>query len=482
MYRNPAASVCIVLVLVVGYCQAASPRKYKVGAASVVITPKVAPDADPVWLAGYGMGRRAIEVHDDIYARAMVVHDGKFGVAIVSCDLVGLFYDQVEMIRKEVAELGLEPKLDYVLVSSTHTHAGPDTIGIWGPLGRTGLTKGFLRKVRDSCVQAIKESHEKMRTVTLRIATVDVNERVRLIRDSRQPTVIDSIMTVIQAKQAGGKVVATLINVPNHPEVLGSKNPKLSSDYPSTTREYIESKFGGVCVYNSGTVGGLLAPSVPKTDPFTRKPMPRDEHKRMMAYGRIMGRIAERALKRTERLSGPVSAKTETVFLPVWNHIYKVAMGMGLFNRQVYDGEFQPVTISRQTATGTRKAVKIKDPHLKTEVGLIRIGQLGIAAIPGEIYPEITVGEYQQPQDQGADFKGARHEPPIYPLMKSKYKMVIGLANDEVGYIIPKCQWDWYHPYAYGRKERQYGEVNACGPDVAPMLMAAWKKLVKRGR
>ena len=51
--------------------------------------------------------------------------------------------------------------------------------------------------------------------------------------------------------------------------------------------------------------------------------------------------------------------------------------------------------------------------------------------------------------------------------------LVFGLANDEIGYIIPKRQWDRKSPYCYGRKKSQYGEINSCGPDVAPIIMKA---------
>ncbi len=467
--------VCVLTSL----ADAARSTSYRVGAAAVTITPKVAPDAPPIWLAGYGMGRQAQDVHDDIYARAMVIHDGKFGLAIVTCDLVGLFNDEVLRIRQAVEDLGLKPKIDFVLVSSTHTHAGPDSMGIWGPFGRTGIAPGFLERVRAGCVEAVRKAHRGMKRATLRIATADANERVTLIGDSRLPKAIDSKITIIQAKPGRGRAVATLINVPCHPEVLGSRNPHLSSDFPSTLRTYVEKRFGGVAVYNSGTVGGLLAPREPKVDPFTKEPLPHGGVEQMMAYGRIMGRVVELALQHAEPLNGPISVKTETVFLPVWNRVYKTAMRMGLFHRQVYDGDLKPVTAPK--ASGTTKAAfpSVEKPHLRTEVGLVEIGPLQIAAIPGEVYPEITLGKFQRPQEAHADFPGAPLEPTIFPLMTGRYKMVIGLANDEVGYIIPKSQWDWFRPYAYGRKERQYGEFNSCSPEVAPRLMAAWAKLIR---
>ena len=51
--------------------------------------------------------------------------------------------------------------------------------------------------------------------------------------------------------------------------------------------------------------------------------------------------------------------------------------------------------------------------------------------------------------------------------------LLIGLANDEIGYIIPRRQWDMAAPFAYGRTTPQYGEINSCGPGVAPVIMGA---------
>ena len=57
--------------------------------------------------------------------------------------------------------------------------------------------------------------------------------------------------------------------------------------------------------------------------------------------------------------------------------------------------------------------------------------------------------------------------------------MIIGLANDEVGYILPKRQWDEKPPFTYGRKTAPYGEVNSLGPDTGPTLCDAFRKMVR---
>ncbi len=43
----------------------------------------------------------------------------------MSLDVVGFFYDDIVRIRDMVSDLDV----DYVLVASTHTHEGPDTMG-----------------------------------------------------------------------------------------------------------------------------------------------------------------------------------------------------------------------------------------------------------------------------------------------------------------------------------------------------------------
>ncbi|MCH7571064.1 MAG: hypothetical protein IH919_10955, partial [Deltaproteobacteria bacterium] len=56
---------------------------------------------------------------------------------------------------------------------------------------------------------------------------------------------------------------------------------------------------------------------------------------------------------------------------------------------------------------------------------------------------------------------------------------LIGLANDEVGYIVPKRQWDEKPPYCYGRDGAQYGEGNSVGPETARILTEALADLVR---
>ncbi|MEM9659900.1 MAG: hypothetical protein AAF961_16170, partial [Planctomycetota bacterium] len=105
-----------------------------------------------------------------------------------------------------------------------------------------------------------------------------------------------------------------------------------------------------------------------------------------------------------------------------------------------------------------------------------------VAAVPGEIYPELVYGEYQDPVEPAVDFPHAPLEPSLIDSLQCDHPLIIGLANDEIGYIIPQRQWDHEPPFAYGRNKSQYGEANSCGPDVAPILMEAFQETAKQLR
>jgi len=102
-------------------------------------------------------------------------------------------------------------------------------------------------------------------------------------------------------------------------------------------------------------------------------------------------------------------------------------------------------------------------------VSVFKIGPLSFVTIPGEIYPEIVNGGVEVPE--GNDFGiDAQEVPPIRDMMEGEFKFILGLANDEIGYIIPKSQWDVKAPFAYGRDNSPYGEENSLGKETAPLL------------
>ena len=107
-----------------------------VGVARRTITPQIKSGKPAVWLAGYGHGRQATGIHDELWSRALVVSVGsetqQKTIALVSLDLIGYHYPEVLKIRAAFARTHREMKVDHILVACTHVHEGPDTIGLWG--------------------------------------------------------------------------------------------------------------------------------------------------------------------------------------------------------------------------------------------------------------------------------------------------------------------------------------------------------------
>jgi hypothetical protein len=154
------------------------------------------------------------------------------------------------------------------------------------------------------------------------------------------------------------------------------------------------------------------------------------------------------------------------VYVPLENRLFRLAAFLGVLDRRMY--------------SGGRPATTLFGDDLRTEIGYLRIGDAEALLVPAEIYPELVLGGIQDPQDPGADFPGAPRERALFDLLTAEYKLVLGLANDEIGYVIPRSQWDARKPFAYGRGEDQYGEINSVGPSAAPRLAEAFAKLVGR--
>jgi hypothetical protein len=119
---------------------------------------------------------------------------------------------------------------------------------------------------------------------------------------------------------------------------------------------------------------------------------------------------------------------------------------------------------------------------MQTEVDYLEFASGGnvvaeILTAPGEIYPELVNGGIAS--YPGADFPDAPFEPTLRSQLKSRYQFIFGLANDEVGYMIPKAEWDNQPPWLLNKAERWYGEVNSVGPEVAGTVTRALDSLIR---
>jgi hypothetical protein len=444
----------------------ADETKLEAGFAEADITPKLADQ--PVYIAGFGQNRKATAIHDPLKARAIVLQHGDRKIAIVSVDLVGFFNANVVRVRQ-----GL-PGFHYVLVTSTHNHEGPDTLGLWGPNPfKSGVDPEYMKKVEAQIVQAVQDADKAKQPVTAKIGTATAPE---LLHDNREPYVKHDELVALEFTSAKTKQPAGIVVQWNcHPETLDSKNTEISADFVGYTVKEVQDKHKCPVVYLTGTVGGLMTSlKVPIKDDQGRL-LADGTFEKTERYGQEIGRLAEKALEKAKPLClDPLQAKSRDVYLPIDNKVYLLGRQLGVLQRQAYlwTGD----STKGEPVDGSPAGKKLA---MRTEIAWLRLGELDIAAIPGEIYPELVLDKVQDPPDPGADFPDAPIEPAIYKQLAGPYRMMIGLANDETGYIIPKRQWDEKPPFCYGRKRPQYGEMNSVGPDTAPILCRAFAELIK---
>lgn len=260
-----------------------------------------------------------------------------------------------------------------------------------------------------------------------------------------------------------------------HPETLGGKNTLVSADYVGATVKALREKHRCPVVYLTGTVGGLMTSLHVEIKSAAGKVLDDGSFEKTERYGELLAEVADRALKTARPLKlTPLQVRRRQIFLPLDNKLFLLARQLGVIQREAFLWNGDPYKADPATEAKADKSL-----CLRTEIAWLRLGELDIAAIPGEIYPELVLDKVQNPTDPGSDFPHAAVEPAIYKQLRGPYRMLIGLAGDEIGYIIPKRQWDEKAPFCYGRQKAQYGEVNSLGPNTAPLLCRAFQELVQ---
>ena len=436
---------------------------FQAGFARVKITPNLAESKRPIYIAGFRQNRKATAIHDDLWAVACVLDDGRTRLGIVALDAIGFFHDDVISVRKRLAK---EWKLDYTIVCSTHDHNAPDLLGLWGPnYLKTGVNKEYRAQVIAGAARALGDAVAALRPV--RVAFHEIKTAPDgLVADMRKPEVFDPDIRVMHfTDPTNGVTVGSIVGWADHPETVWSKGTEITADFPGYLRDalengvqhsgaILESGIGGVHVYINGAVGGLMStpPTLTVHDPYLNQDFKEPTHEKARALGRQLAqRIIQRLDSQTnspaplQSTNPAISIRARTIEVPLANKGYLFAPMLGLIDRG-----------------------HVHWKRLRSEVALVRIGDASIACVPGEIYPEIVNGDFQiEPVEV----------PPIRDMMPGNIKFIFGLANDEIGYIIPKSEWDRKKPYLYGAEKKPYGEINSCGPEVGPGIHAAMREL-----
>jgi hypothetical protein len=424
------------------------------GAAKRIITPDLDKFA-PVYMAGFGNNRRAASIHDDLWARCLAVGTERMPLVMCGVDSIGLFREDVLKIR-ELVKQQYGKEVD-VVVAALHDHQAPDTMGLWGPSeGKSGINEAYNSYVIERTAEAVVEAVKNLAPATFVFAKAHPEILDSFVHDNRPPVVHDAEVIAVSAIGADGKRIGTLLNWANHPETLGSRNTAITSDYSGYLRGELEKRLGGMAVFINGAVGGMQSPLGAKIEGVAE-----ESFEKAKFIGEHVADIAADAVLEAKpgELTGFVFAEN-TIYIPVANPGFQAAAKADLYKGR------KPMSANGSTAA---------------PVGLIRLRNgdktlLEIALVPGELYPELSVGGVER--YAGADFPDAPIEPAIKSNMDAPYRMLFGLADDEIGYIIPKAEWDNRPPWLNGASKRWYGEVNSVGPEAAPMITETIVELI----
>ncbi len=201
------------------------------GTAKTVITP-------PVGTAMEGYGNRADVsqgVHDDLHARALVIDDGDTAIAIVACDLVGVDRRLVANARELAHEATGLPR-ECIMVSATHTHAGP--VGLMLPPDDPLLTR-----TAEAIAEAIAGAHAARRPAVLKVGTAEVDSVSQNRRHPDWPVETSLYALLLDDPDPLQPPIAASVNFACHATVLYHTNYLISADYAGHAMQTLEQLF-----------------------------------------------------------------------------------------------------------------------------------------------------------------------------------------------------------------------------------------------
>jgi hypothetical protein len=354
------------------------PVHYKAGASVKNITPAVGS-----FIAGDANNRQFTGVHDSLYVKALVVSDAKNSLAFVTFDCIGLMYPELLRIRDEVAKrIPAETfNPDHIVIASTHTHAGPDVVGIWGPDQLTsGVDPAYMNDLVEKAALAIVEAWQNLKPAAASYAVSEFgSDWVYNISDSLS---LDRSITAIQFKDINGKSIATITGFACHPTIMDAATTLVSADYVYGLYEHLDKSMGGVNLFLQGAIGGWIQPEYEKK-----------EFEVAAKRGHELGETVVTILQESTPFDTvSVGFKSSTINLPVSNEGFQLLAAAGVVTREITDS-------------------------VTTEIAWFSIGNAQFATHPGETTPV--------------------HSLETKALMKTGGpKIVIGFGMDAVGYIL----------------------------------------------
>lgn len=361
-----------------------------------MITPR-----ETVNLAGYPgrnsyklsflLKRKSRGVHDELYARCLALSDGKTTLAMTCLDLIAYYNEDVKIIREKVYRRrnDYSPENLHILVGSQHTHAGPDTYGVFG-----GVPRRYKDLVNEQAAAAICDALDRLRPARLGFTSVAAEPGTFASLRGPDSVYADHEVTCMFVKCAqSGEHIATVVNFGCHPNVLWADNYLISADFPGYMCAYLDRELGGMSIYFNAAVGDVYFDHIAR-DFFNTERRGRT-YAEAERLGHAMARKVMEAYGQVAEYvdAGELRVAPRTVEIPVENRLLKVLRALGVLRRPMRRG------------------------RVVTEIWCIDIRELKIVTVPAQIFSSL-----------GREIKEA---------LGAKYTMLFGITNDENGYVVP---------------------------------------------
>jgi neutral ceramidase len=396
-----------------------------VGASAVKITPPLGSA-----MAGYFHNRGAEAVHDDLYAKALVMQKDGVRAALVVCDLISIPREVTEQVRVIAAkDLGIPDS--NVMVSATHAHTGPvmasesDAYNL--PPEMRKIASEYTRSLPGKIVGCVGMAIKNMQSAKISAATGTENtlafNRRFFMKDGtvgwnpgkKNPYIlrptgpVDPGVPVVCFESNRGKPVATYVNFTMHLDTVGGL--EFSADYPYTLSKLLAAVKGPemVTIFSIGTAGNINHLDV-------GDPNPQSGHYEAARIGTV---LAAEVLE-TYRHLQPVAAdriqcRMQVIELP----LPSVTPADVQWAREISAKFGKPDAAPFMDQVSADKIMAIsarQGKPVEAEVQVIALGnQLAWVGLPGEVFVEL-----------GLAIKRASP----FPLT-----VVAELTNDDIGYV-----------------------------------------------
>jgi hypothetical protein len=364
-------------------------------------------------------------IHDRLQATAIAFDDGKHSIAIVTCDLIGLDRTSTEKIR-EIVKRTCGVETTGIMINCSHTHGGPATGS------RSYVTppeESYLRTLEGKVASAICKAILDLQNASTYLGSGEVqigaNRRARsdggMVIGVNPSGPIDREVLALRADSLDGHSFGLLFNHSCHGTTLGGENYMITSDYIGYARKTLESTLGDgfLSAYMNGAAGNI-------------NPHPRGTFEHAKMHGLTLGAEALKASQTAEPLeSTTLSYASRSVEFPLSLPPPKNQLESDLdellpeYERATKRGEHVPGIWAKIVWTREmleRIETDTVKTHLDAEIQAIRIGELGIVSLPGEVFVELGL-------------HAKRHSP-------FDRTMIGGYTNGNMGYIPTSVAFD----------------------------------------